>query len=96
MTTPGCGPAHDSSTSSQDYGYLDQDDFRRHYADADNPRRMTFYVENVHCTSCLWRIESLQREMADIADIRLDMGRHILDIEVSPGGGHSPPEQRPE
>jgi hypothetical protein len=76
----------DASPNDSEFSYLDTDDFRRHYAHPSNSSRMFFYVENVHCTSCLFRIENLKNEMDGVRDIRLDMGRHIADIELAVQG----------
>lgn len=65
-----------------EFSFLDQDDFKRHYADPDHPSRMFFYVEGVHCTACLFRIENVKNEMAGIREMRLDMGRHILAVDT--------------
>ena len=67
-----------------EFSFLDQDDFRRHYADPAEPSRTFFYVEGVHCTACLFRIENLKNEMDGIRELRLDMGRHILTVETDP------------
>jgi len=67
-----------------EYSFLDQDDFRRHYADPARPSRVFFYVEGVHCTSCLFRIENLKNEMDGVREMRLDMSRHILEVDAEP------------
>ena len=67
------------------YSYLDEPGFRRRYSHPDNPDRMFFFVEGVHCTDCLWRVESIRHEFDGITGMRLDMGRHLVEIEVAPG-----------
>jgi Cu2+-exporting ATPase/Cu+-exporting ATPase len=67
-----------------EFAFLDRDDFREHYADPEHPHRVFFYVEGVHCTSCLFRIENLKDEIDGIRELRLDMGRHILTVETAP------------
>jgi Cu2+-exporting ATPase/Cu+-exporting ATPase len=71
-----------ASGPQAEFAFLDQDDFRTHYADPDKPSRMFFYVEGVHCTACLFRIENLKNEIDGIRALRLDMGRHILEVET--------------
>jgi Cu2+-exporting ATPase/Cu+-exporting ATPase len=46
---------------------------------------MYFFVEGVHCTACLWRVESVQEEFEGVLEVRLDMGRHVVEVEAEPG-----------
>lgn len=70
---------------SDAYAFLDNDEFRRRYGHPENPNRMYFFVEGVHCTACLWRVESVQREFEGVREVRLDMGRHVVEVETEPG-----------
>ncbi len=72
------------------YSYLDEPGFRRRYGHPDNPDRMFFFVEGVHCTACLWRVENIRHEFDGITGMRLDMGRHLVEIEVEPGVSLAP------
>ncbi len=78
------GPASTSDPPSG-FAYVDQPEFRRQNALPDNPNRMYFFIEGVHCTACLWRVENIRHEFDGIVEMRLDMGRHIVEIETEPG-----------
>jgi Cu2+-exporting ATPase/Cu+-exporting ATPase len=79
-TGPGSGAG-----GQGEFSYLDQPEFRRQYGHPDNPDRMFFFIEGVHCTACLWRVESIRHEFDGIVEMRLDMGRHVVEIETEPG-----------
>jgi Cu2+-exporting ATPase/Cu+-exporting ATPase len=68
------------------FAYLDRDEFREHYGHPENRDRLLFHIEGIHCTACLWRIEGVREDVAGVASARLDMGRHLLDVEMAPGG----------
>lgn len=80
--------AHDDTLPGEGgaFAYLDRDEFREHYAHPQNRNRLLFHVEGIHCTACLWRIEGVRDDVEGVAGARLDMGRHLLDIEMAPGG----------
>lgn len=69
-----------------EFAHLDQDDFRRRFADPAHPGRVRFHLENVHCAGCLARIENVANEVEGVRHVRLDMGRHIAEVEVVPDG----------
>ncbi len=83
-----------AAETDDEFAYLDASDFRQHFADPAHRDRFFFYVENVHCTSCLRRIENLANELDDVVEIRLDMGRHIAEVLTRPGGSLSAVAQR--
>jgi len=67
------------------FAYLDRDEFREHYAHPENRDRLLFHVEGIHCTACLWRIEGVRDDVDGVVQARLDMGRHLLEVEMAPG-----------
>jgi Cu2+-exporting ATPase/Cu+-exporting ATPase len=73
-------------TSSSEFAYLDQEEFRRRYGHPEDPSRMFFFVENVYCTKCLFNIENIRNEVDGVVEVRLDMGRHVVEVQVAPGG----------
>jgi len=92
-------PSHATGVSGSvvtpgEFDYLDGDDFRRHYTTPGQPHRITFALEGIHCTSCLFRVESLAGEVEGVRSIRLDMSRHTADVEIEPGASFARVAQR--
>ena len=57
----GISPEHIQFQGSFDF--LNQDELRRkliHFSDGDQAH-VTFFVPSIHCTSCIWLLENLQR-----------------------------------
>lgn len=71
--------------NESEFSFLDHEDFRRRFADPKDPGRTFFFVENVHCASCLRRIEAVGEELDGVLGIRLDMSRHVAEVRSSPG-----------
>jgi Cu+-exporting ATPase len=89
MQTQDTASSQGPASKTGEFAYLDQEEFRRRHVDPAHPSRMFFHVEGVHCTSCLYRIENLKNEMPDVANVRLDMSRHVVEVETAPGAPFS-------
>ena len=60
-TTPGISPKE--AGNSTKYKYLEDDDVRRkliNFTDG-NTSTVTFFIPNMHCSSCVWLLESLYK-----------------------------------
>lgn len=50
-------------------------------------RSVQLYVGGVHCTACLWLLEKIPQVLAeDVISARLDIGKSLLFIELTPDG----------
>jgi Cu2+-exporting ATPase/Cu+-exporting ATPase len=86
MSTSPAPASPDHRDKNLDYAYLDQEEFRRRYGHPSDTSRMFFFVENVTCTKCLFNIENIRNEVDGLSEVRLDMGRHIVEVQVEPAG----------
>ncbi|NQU64816.1 MAG: heavy metal translocating P-type ATPase metal-binding domain-containing protein, partial [SAR324 cluster bacterium] len=67
-----------------DYSYLDDEKFIEKYVkDVGDFYRIEFYLEGIHCISCLWLIEQLPRFMDGVQSSRLDMEKSKVTIIAS-------------
>ncbi len=76
--------------SKNQYTYMDDEVFLKEYAaNTDDTRVLEFYLEGIHCLACLWLIEKLPDFLPDVAFSRLDMGKSIAVIGITPTGKFS-------
>jgi Cu2+-exporting ATPase/Cu+-exporting ATPase len=69
------------SITEIDYSYLDDEKFIEKYVkDEGDTYRIEFYLEGVHCISCLWLIEKLPQFMEGVMNSRLDMEKSKVTI----------------
>jgi P-type Cu2+ transporter len=50
----------------------------------DGSRAIELYLEGVHCSACVWLVESLPRALAGVVDSRLDLGRSLARVTFRP------------
>ncbi|MGI9534441.1 MAG: heavy metal translocating P-type ATPase metal-binding domain-containing protein, partial [Thermodesulfobacteriota bacterium] len=81
----------ENNRSSDEFNYLNQDNFKRLYTTAESPNTIKFYIEGIHCTGCLWLIENLANTTDEIESVELNMSSNIAtvkfcnDLSVFPG-----------
>lgn len=64
--------------------YLDQKDFRTVYKHDDQETEFHFYIEGVHCASCVKLLESLPRLHTGVSSSELHYGDNILIVQTRP------------
>ncbi len=64
------------------YAELGTDDFLEEHAPVrdDGTRRLTLFVDGVHCAACVWLVERLTEAFGGITDARLDLPRARLHL----------------
>lgn len=78
----------DSATetgASDAFAYLDSAEFRQAYGGAEG-RTLEFYLEGVHCLSCISLVEKLPNSVPGVERAVLDFARSVATVTVAPGG----------
>lgn len=72
--------------TQQEYAYLDEPKVRRKLIEFDSPdfARVRFVVPNVHCASCIWLLENLQKVDGGVFRSEVNFNRKEVAIEFSP------------
>ncbi len=52
-------------------------------------QKIDFFIEGIHCSSCLWILERLPEFCPEVQSARLDMGRSVLRVIRKKSGGFS-------
>ncbi|MBX2915838.1 MAG: heavy metal translocating P-type ATPase metal-binding domain-containing protein [Cyclobacteriaceae bacterium] len=81
--TPGVNLRH---VSDETYAYLDESEIRKQLLefDSDNFARIRFYVPNVHCISCIWLLENLQKLQSGILKSEVNFSDKRVRIDFNP------------
>ncbi len=74
------------SASDKRYQFLDQTDFRSLYQHDTEGRKFQFYIDGIHCASCIKLLESLPLLDSTVSSSELHFGENILEITLSPQG----------
>lgn len=77
-------PLRDVSTES--FSYLDEKNIRKKILtfDSDNFARVTFYAPAIHCISCIWLLENLQKIDKGILRSEVNFARKTVTIDFDP------------
>lgn len=67
-----------------DDSYLDQENFKHLYADAENPNLIRFYVDGISCSRCVQKLESLPQTKSQIRSVQVQLGSKMAQVEISP------------
>jgi heavy metal translocating P-type ATPase len=69
------------------FTHLDDIDFLSEYAELEeNSKSLSFFLEKVHCVSCLRAIESSADSMSGVVSIRLNLSTSTAKVKVSDNG----------
>jgi P-type Cu+ transporter len=49
-------------------------------------RKMSFYIEGIHCTSCLAILERIPQSLSQVKTARLNFPKSLLEVELKEGG----------
>ena len=73
--------------SGETYTYLDEPSVRRKLLEFDSPSfaRVRFYVPAIHCISCIWLLENLQRLRKGIVKSEVNFAGKTVRIDFNPG-----------
>ncbi len=66
---------------SDDYDYLDQENFIRYYTTGEKPLEMSFYIEGIHCAACLWLIEKVPDADPHVETVTLNMSTSVAEVK---------------
>jgi Cu+-exporting ATPase len=72
--------------SEETYAFLDEKDVRRKLLtfDSDTFARVQFYVPAIHCVSCIWLLENLQRLDTGVLRSEVNFTRKTATIDFKP------------
>jgi len=78
--------AEPAQPTGRRYGEYDDPVFLERYSqDAGNGlRRISLYLEGIHCAACVWLVEKLPRLLPGVLEARLDFRRSLLDLRWAP------------
>lgn len=73
------------NVSDETYAYLDEKEIRRKVVafDVDNFVRVQFYIPAIHCVSCIWLLENLQRLNRGIVKSEVNFARKSVTVDFS-------------
>lgn len=80
------GASQQSAPSLEKYTFLDNPDIARELHDYldDDAARITFFLPNVHCSSCIWLLEQLPALRHGIRQSRVNFTRKNIQITYLP------------
>jgi P-type Cu+ transporter len=72
--------------SEETYAFLDEKDIRKKVLsfDSETFARVQFYVPAIHCISCIWLMENLQKLKAGILRSEVNFARKTVTIDFKP------------
>lgn len=74
--------------SVKEFSYLDDSDFIKEYATGES-REMHFYLEGVHCTSCVLVIDKLASLIPDVESSNLNLSSSVAWVRIHKTGKFS-------
>ena len=82
-TAPGI---HLNNVHSDEYTFLDEKSIRKKVLtfDSNEFSRVQFYVPSIHCVSCIWLLEKLQRLNTNILRSEVNFSKKIVTIDFNP------------
>lgn len=75
-----------TTVSEETYAFLDEKDVRKEILtfDSDSFARVQFYVPAIHCVSCIWLLENLQKLQQGILRSEVNFTRKTVTIDFKP------------
>ena len=73
--------------SEDNFAYLDDTSIRKKLLSFDSEAfaKVSFYVPNIHCVSCIWLLENLQRLNPGILRSEVNFAQKTVGIDFHPG-----------
>jgi Cu+-exporting ATPase len=77
---------HIDQVNKDAYSYLDEKKIRKQIIvfDSENFAKVKFYIPGIHCISCIWLLENLNKITPGILKSRVNFARKTIDIEFDP------------
>lgn len=74
------------NAGDESYAYLDETEIRRKVVafDSDDFVRVKFYIPAIHCVSCIWLLENLQKLNTGIVKSEVNFARKSVQIDFTP------------
>jgi P-type Cu+ transporter len=74
-------------TTSDEFAALDDPGIARHFIEFESAahRRLRFEIPSMHCASCVWLLEQLDRLDPGIRASEVDLMRKVVRVEIDPG-----------
>lgn len=72
--------------SPSEFQHLDQADFQKIYQQPNSASDFLFYVEGIHCSSCVHMLEALPRYCDSIRSARVQFASSTLAVRLTEGG----------
>lgn len=70
--------------NEMDFSFLDTDEFKERYGTNDLRTKIRFYVSGIQCEKCIRKLEGLAAFVPGIRQMRVEMGRKLVQVEVNP------------
>src|SRR5688572_11424434 len=72
--------------NQESFAYLDEKNIRKKIVefDSDTFSKVSFFVPNIHCISCIWLLENLQRINRAVLRSEVNFTRKNVTIEFNP------------
>ena len=72
--------------AEESYAYLDEPSVRKKVMEFDSPTfsRVRFYVPNIHCISCIWLLENLQKIQRGVLKSEVNFSGKMVRIDFDP------------
>lgn len=83
---PGSGNSPKEESFSGKFAYLDREDIREkliHFR-SETQNHITFYIPGIHCSSCIWLLEHLQRIDSGILNSTVNFPKKELSLVYNP------------
>ncbi|GIL23595.1 MAG: ATPase [Bacteroidota bacterium] len=81
---PGINLRH---VSDETYAYLDENSIRKQLLEFDSETfaRVRLYIPNIHCISCIWLLENLQKLQTGVLKSEVNFSGKTVRIDFNPG-----------
>lgn len=73
-------------TNQESFAYLDEKGIRKKVVEFDSETftKVSFFIPNIHCVSCIWLLENLQRINCSVLRSEVNFASKTISVEFSP------------
>jgi Cu2+-exporting ATPase/Cu+-exporting ATPase len=71
-----------STSTTVDFSFLDLEEFKRKYASGSERNQIHFYVEGIHCSRCVRKLEDLPFTTRGLKKLSVEIGRNLAHAEL--------------
>lgn len=74
------------NSNQESFEYLDEKSIRKKVVEFDSETfsKVSFFIPNIHCISCIWLLENLQRINQAVIRSEVNFGRKNITVEFNP------------